>query len=603
MGQRPYPPWPRTYSDDCTGTNDCLLPLDIALSNVQINHFDFVVETEMAMVDIGYVLQWKDSRLFGSMINTPGDVWQPQLVIDMKYIDQDGTVRELQLISRTSKAQDNTIHVSPAQCTEKELELISQGQDVGCCKDEGACLGSSAFQSFVNCPSFDDCTVQVSRVMKVVAKIPKVDYSDFPFDQHNLQVHVYVANPYKSAEDEWWSKNNPKAPAISLADYGFNIAKQATDNTYTVCNGSIARSMQNLRVGGFDVDHVCSEMTDTPLVVALNKAEADGTYASIPTYALTDGMGGVVMDVTFSRQSTYVIRYFVFPMLLIGLITCTQPMLNDNLVEQVGVRVGMAGVAILTALSCSYDVTPLSASAEQLTTVDRLSIITMAFGALVAIQSLLAYALWRNDDCNRMEPWTCWRVLCFDYFSLVLFVGGYIYFVLLFTFMATSGTLALVFGIVAGLMLLGALGGMAWGLKKWSDEMKIPPSLANYKGTAGAGGGADGKKGEGMLRPLDTANSQNGLVKSSLQSSMRPSYHDVDSVHTTGAMQEGSQDYYGSQADIPQYEQEQYDDGEYSYGDGREPTDASDIDFYSNESDHRMGYGADGSYAHNAAYA
>eukprot|EP01134_Creolimax_fragrantissima_P002460 CFRG2460T1 len=478
MGQRPYPPWPRSYGKECDTTNECLQPLEIKLSNMQINVLDFVVETEQLKIDISYVMEWSDARIYGSMVSTTSDIWQPSISVDVKYVNADGTETDLQIVSKAGKEQDNTIHIVPATCTAAELDLISNGQDMGCCpEDDKECTGVMNYQSFVNCPTFDDCHMQVSRVSNIIAKIPRIDYSDFPFDSHRVFVHIYVANPYKSVDPAWWKQNNPPSPALNLTDYGYNLGGDAAVVHNTICNGSIAGSMNNLKVGGFAVGYICTPITETPLTLMLEQAETNEDYESIPTHALSDGMGGVVLDVTFTRQSTYIIRYYVFPMILIGLVTCSTMILNDDVVEQVGVRVGMGGIAILTALACSYDVTPLSASAEQLTTVDKLSIVTMVFGALVAIQSLLSYALWRNDDCDRIEPWTCWRVYVVDYFCLILFVLGYIYFILLFIFLSTNTTTAMIYGIVAGVFIILALCLTALLLKKWSNDLKVPPSF------------------------------------------------------------------------------------------------------------------------------
>lgn len=53
---------------------------------------------------------------------------------------------------------------------------------------------------------------------------------------------------------------------------------------------------------------------------------------------------------------------------------------NSDVKAFVGTRVGFAFLSILTALAASNDITPVNASAQQLTVVDTLSAFTVLFG-------------------------------------------------------------------------------------------------------------------------------------------------------------------------------------------------------------------------------
>lgn len=116
----------------------------------------------------------------------------------------------LSVLTTSSDTQKLQVVMKQPDCTPEEIEAVNNGEKLGCCVDpEGECYGMHDVGSYLDCRGFDDCKVQWIERRIVTAKLPGLDLTGYPYDEHHVQLNAYVANPYVSMDVEWWKAWQP----------------------------------------------------------------------------------------------------------------------------------------------------------------------------------------------------------------------------------------------------------------------------------------------------------------------------------------------------------------------------------------------------------
>eukprot|EP00123_Amoebidium_parasiticum_P000044 comp101161_c0_seq1/m.48736 comp101161_c0_seq1/g.48736 ORF comp101161_c0_seq1/g.48736 comp101161_c0_seq1/m.48736 type:complete len:670 (-) comp101161_c0_seq1:97-2106(-) len=461
------PPWPRHFNGPCDHPNNCTVPITIKFLNLMVTRLDFDVKSNLIRLGVTYALQWQDERIFGTILQDPTQTWRPEVRIEA-YVLTRGDKNPLRVLDEATLPEDRMVFVTPPTCTQDQANIQTQtGQDLGCCNPGEECDGGLVtFNSFVDCAAIDNCDVQLVERKELSLRLNRLDVHRFPYDEHVLRLNVYINNPYHSTEKDWWTAYQPKPLNLVYEDLGSNRS---------TLEGSLPYSLGVLDVEQFSLSANYSLIENTSLAYFMDQATPQA-YNAILTRPHRNGMGGVAIDIKVVRHRALVLRYFAFPMVLVGLTTCATPMLDDDAVNQISNRMSFASIAILTSLSLTNSLADMSGSEEQLTSIDSLSIVTIIFGGLVWMEALFSYAWWRKRNCEADKVWTCWFVRALDKFSAVTCVTLYLYCVGVILLLPQSPTASLVWGVVGFLISLAVLAVAAYEIRRWSLTARINPN-------------------------------------------------------------------------------------------------------------------------------
>ncbi|KNC83845.1 hypothetical protein SARC_03927 [Sphaeroforma arctica JP610] len=458
------PPFDRDFSvANCTDPRDCTNPLEVHVVSAMVEVLKFEISEDTFTVSMVYAAKWKDPRLFYSLVRDIEAVWRPEFGMSATMTDRD--LLPLPVISIEKLILDQRIYVSPPQCNAQDADLQANGQDVGCCNPGEECAGSlEEFASFVDCPSFDECWVQASQRIDATYRIGSgLDVADFPFDSHNVELALYLVNPFRSTDPDWWVEHRPTPPVVKFNDYQSNIP---------TTEGSLKYSIDRMDLSGWGMASTTSEKNST----ALSYLMKSGQYQDVLARSHKYGVQAVTANINFSRWSAIVSRYNLFPMALIGIMTALTLIIDDDAVTQVSVRVGFGALAIFVSLEPrSLNLIAIAGSEKQITVVDAVSILTICLGGCVMIHAILSYCYWRHLDADPYKEWTCWKVRCMDRVVGLTLTLLYLYLFVLLVIIPQSTTATIVWGVTAGLISLAVWCVVGMYIYRWALKARIQP--------------------------------------------------------------------------------------------------------------------------------
>eukprot|EP01134_Creolimax_fragrantissima_P001847 CFRG1847T1 len=458
------PPHNRDFSvENCSDPRMCSNPLNIEVLNTMVELLSFTIGDDSLSASIVFAAKWKDPRLFSTLVRDVTEVWTPDFAVSATLTERDKL--PLPVVSENRQILDQRIYMSPAYCTAEEAKIQVDGQDLGCCVSGDSCPGTlEQFASFVDCPSVDECWVQMSQRIDVEYRIGNgLDVSEFPFDNHDVELAMYMVNPFQSTDNEWWIQNQPVAPKVIYKDYMSDIP---------TTEGSMLYSLQNIDIAGWTLEYRLNEKNSTSLSYLMNNAQYDQVLARSHKY----GVGGLTVNLTFNRWSSIVSRYNLFPMALIGVMCALTLLIDDDAIEQISVRVGFGALAIFVALEPrSLQLISVAGSEKQITIVDEVSILTICLGGMVMFCALLSYSWWRYLDADTNKEWTCWKVRSMDRFNGITLCLVYIYIFVLLIVIPQSTTGSIIWAIVAAIVGLILWFVCMMYVYKWASKARITP--------------------------------------------------------------------------------------------------------------------------------
>eukprot|EP00124_Ichthyophonus_hoferi_P002487 Ihof_evm6s171 gene=Ihof_evmTU6s171 len=474
------PPWPRHFKGPCKYPNNCTIPLTIEIINLMINRMEFDVPDNSLFLAVTYALRWKDNRIFGTTLQDPSVVWKPKIRVD-PFISTRGDTQPLEVLQDNIISEDHMIYTVPPLCTDQQTQIQDDTeQDLGCCSSEEECKGNlQPLMPYIDCHSIDNCFVQWVERKEIRVRLNRLDMHDFPYDTHVMRANIYVQNPYSSTQRDWWSSFQPKPPQLVFQENeGFDVSP--TTETLP----SLEYSLDILDIKGFTLRASYSPITNTSLnyFIGLGSPHA---YNAITSRPLSNGMGGVSIDIHIMREKAPILRYFAFPLILVGVTTCATPMLDDNAVNQVANRMGFAAIGILTTLVLINKLSAMVASKNQLTIIDILGIITIVFGGVVWVEALISYEWWRMKDCNSDKLWTCWFVRAMDKFTAASCVIVYLYLIGVVMLLPRESYVFIIWTVIGLFLSCGILAMVAYYLRKWSMHARIDPTEGQLVDTEG----------------------------------------------------------------------------------------------------------------------
>eukprot|EP00123_Amoebidium_parasiticum_P003395 comp14686_c0_seq1/m.11058 comp14686_c0_seq1/g.11058 ORF comp14686_c0_seq1/g.11058 comp14686_c0_seq1/m.11058 type:complete len:680 (-) comp14686_c0_seq1:32-2071(-) len=469
------PPWLRKDTG-CKGA-DCMEPLVIQFINVMLQNFEFDVAGNEVRGAFVYGMKWRDPRLLTSMLVDAENVWRPKVAVNL-YITSRGDIKPLELLDVSKSTDAELLYVTPPPCTPEELELIRNNSvDINCCEDDDddTCVGAmQPFNAYIDCLTWQQCNVQVVERLDFTARMGFIDVTNFPFDSHKLLVEFVVQNPYESTTAEWWLQWKPPAPKLLFEDYGSKLS---------TVEGSLVYSFSQLNPMQFNTESKATIIANTSLSYLMAQA-TPGAATKIVSTPHAQGVGGLSIEITLDRRDGFVVRYFAFPMVLVGAVTCMAPMLDDDAAAQVNTRVGFALVAVLTSLVSAQQLTDQTRSQNQITDMDQLSILTMVFGGLIVVEAFVAYVWWRRSDCNAEDPWTCWHVRVMDRSTAVVCTVMYFYLVGVIMLIPQDTVSAILWGTLGFLLCAAVLVIAFFEIRRYAIIARVNPADVNLMRTA-----------------------------------------------------------------------------------------------------------------------